>query len=100
VSPAQLAFLRTQLATTLPCLLLMHIPIFVPTLAPDVLATWQAPIMMAAEGWTVETQAAWRVRDADASTRQCYHLLTEGAIENLVGIFCGHVHFAHTDAEC
>ncbi len=98
VSADQLAFLRAQLATTLPCLLLMHIPIFVPALAPDVLTTWQAPIMMAAEGWTDETQKAWQVRDADESTRQCYHLLTEGAGENLVGICCGHVHFAHTDA--
>ncbi len=90
----QLAFLRAQLATTLPCLLLMHIPLFVPALAPDVLATWQAPIRLAVEGWTDETQKAWQVRDADASTRRCYHLLTEGAVENLVGIFCGHGHFA------
>ncbi len=98
ISAAQLAFLQAQLAAGLPCLLFMHIPIYIPSLAPDVLATWQAPIMMAAAGWTAETQKAWQVRDADASTQTCYEMLTEGQVDNLVGIFCGHVHFAHTDA--
>ncbi len=98
VSSDQLAFLQAQLASGQPCLLCMHIPLYVPSLAPAVLTTWQAPIMLAAEGWTAETRAAWRVRDADESTRRCYALLTEGPVENLVGIVCGHVHFGHADA--
>jgi hypothetical protein len=28
---------------------------------------------------------------------KCYELLTQGKIENLAGIFCGHLHFDHTD---
>ena len=98
VSPEQLAFLRAELASGRPCLLFMHIPLYVPSLAPTVVAKFAAPIMLAAPGWTAETQDAWHVHDAEASTQACYELLTEGAVENLVGIFCGHVHFAHVDA--
>jgi len=97
VSPAQLAFLQEQLASELPCLLLLHIPIALPSLTPDVLAEWGAPIMMAATGWTAESQAEWKVRDNDPSTLLCHRLLTEDTPSNLVSIFCGHIHFAHAD---
>lgn len=96
VSPAQLEFLRAQLAFGDPCFLFIHIPIYIPSLVPKVMQVWQAPIMMGAEGeWTGETRAKWMVGDVEESTRDCLALL-RGA-ENLGGIFCGHVHFAHAD---
>jgi 3',5'-cyclic AMP phosphodiesterase CpdA len=97
VTPDQLDFLRRQLQTGEPCLLFLHIPLSIPSLVPAVVEKWQAPIVMAADGWTEETREKWQVRDDDESTTACHQLLTGGEADNLVGIFCGHVHFAHAD---
>ena len=54
--------------------------------------------MMAASGWTPDLQTEWGMRDHDPSTLVCHQLLIEETPPNLVGIFCGHVHFAHAGA--
>ena len=97
VTPGQLKFLRDQLHSGDPCLLFLHIPLYVPSLAPAVIERWKVPIMMAAPGWTEETRKQVMIRPDDESTTACLRLLAEGDVDNLVGIFCGHVHFAHTD---
>lgn len=97
ITPEQLSLLRQQLSTDTPCLLFIHIPIAIPTLIPAVVEVWKEPIVMAAEGWLAAGQKKWRVYDNDESTLACHKLLTEEA-QNLVGIFCGHVHFSHADA--
>ena len=96
ITPAQLDFLRQQLATDTPCLLFIHIPIAIPALIPDVVKVWHEPIVMAADGWTESGREKWRVSNYDDSTLACHKLLTEDAA-NLAGIFCGHVHFSHAD---
>ncbi len=95
MSPDQLSYLHRQLNTPLPCLLFVHIPIAVPTLMPDVCAVWQDPIVMAATGWTAAGREKWRIREDDESTLAARDLLARA--ENLVAIFCGHVHFPHAD---
>lgn len=95
IDDVQLAFLREQINTELPCLLFIHIPIYTPALTPSVLSKFDAPIMMAAPGWTPEAQAEWGVRDADDSTIACHRLLVESGAPTIAAIFCGHVHFAH-----
>ena len=98
VSDRQVEFLRHQLAAGVPCLLFVHIPLAIPSLTPAVMETWKAPIMMGAEeGWTDETRQRWRVPGTLDSTRACLELITAGP-DNLAGVFCGHVHFAHVDA--
>lgn len=98
VSAEQVAFLRRELASGLPCLLFVHIPIWIESLAPAVMEMWKAPIVMgAAEGWTEETRVSWKVPGNDPSTLECHELLTGGDSANLAGIFCGHVHFDHFD---
>jgi len=97
VSAAQVDFLREQLRAGQPCVLLVHIPLYIPSLAPAVMARWKAPIMMGAEeGWTEETRAKWLVQGVEESTRACVELAQQA--DNLVGILCGHVHFSHADA--
>ena len=99
VDAAQVAFLQEQLNTGLPCLLFIHIPLCVPSLIPAVMEQWSSPIVMGAEeGWREEDMEKWKVQPVAESTRACRQLLTQGAAENLAGIFCGHVHFAHADA--
>ena len=99
VSAEQVAFLRRELAVGQPCLLFIHIPLWVESLTPAVLEMWKAPIVMApASGWTDESRAQWmKVLEPSPSTRECFELLCTGPSENLAGIFCGHVHFSHVD---
>ena len=57
ISPEQLGFLRRELATGQPCLLFIHIPLWIESLVSDVMEHWGAPIMMATpRGWTAETR--------------------------------------------
>jgi hypothetical protein len=95
ISDPQLEALRQELADERPCLLFMHIPLYTPALAPSVWSRWNTPIMIAAPGWTPEAQAAWSVRDAEASTLGFHELLANGSAPSVAAIFCGHVHFAH-----
>ncbi len=99
VSVEQVAFLARELAVGQPCLLFIHIPMWVESLTPAVVEMWKAPIVMApASGWTDESRARWeKVLEPSPSTRECIELLTTGSSENLAGIFCGHVHFSHID---
>ena len=99
VNAEQLAFLRQQLAVGQPCLLFVHIPLWVESLMPAVVEMWNAPIVMApASGWTDESRVRWeKVLDPSPSTRECMELLSTGPSENVAGIFCGHVHFSHVD---
>lgn len=79
------------------CVLFMHIPIYLPSLAKDVLNVWKAPIMMGAEGWTTETKDQWKVRDTDDSTAAFCRWLCQEKGSHILGVFCGHIHFAHID---
>lgn len=97
VNPAQHAFLEHQLASGEPCLLLVHIPLYTPSLMPAVMVRWNAPIAMGAEqGWTEQSRTHWLVGEVAESTRACLDLV--GRAANLVGVLCGHVHFPRADA--
>ena len=99
ISVAQVRFLEDQLATGAPCLLFIHIPIFIRSLLFPVLERWKAPLMMAAsEGWTEETRTAKSELLPNETTLAFHRFLTEGVSDNIAAIFCGHVHFPHTDA--
>ncbi|MDE0299394.1 MAG: metallophosphoesterase [Candidatus Poribacteria bacterium] len=99
ITMAQMEFLEDQLRTGAPCLLFIHIPIFVPSLLTPVLERWKTPLMMAAtEGWTAETRAARPEFFPNGTTLEFHRFLIEGASENIAAIFCGHVHFSHADA--
>ena len=100
VTDEQLEFLYRQLQTGEPCLLFLHIPLYTPTLAPPVLDNWKIPIMMAAPGWTEQAREKNKIRESDPSTTACHRLLTRGAPDNLVGVFCGHVHLDHAGEVC
>ena len=99
ISIAQMRFVKEQLATGTPCLLFIHIPIFIPSLLTPVLKRWKTPLMMAAtEGWTEETRADKPEFLPNEITLEFHRFLTEGASDDIAAIFCGHVHFSHTDA--
>lgn len=96
VTDAQVHFLRQQLASGQPCLLFIHIPLSLTSLAPVVMERWDAPIMMGAEkGWNEENRRTWRTGGPLESTRSCCELITGSEAGNLAAVFCGHVHFSH-----
>ncbi|OUS77098.1 hypothetical protein B1748_08050 [Paenibacillus sp. MY03] len=94
----QLDFMERQLAKELPTLLFMHIPIYIPSLLEDVMREWRSPIMMAAEGWDAKLMAEWMIEEPRAATIDFYRILMDNPYANLIGLFCGHIHFAHRDA--
>lgn len=95
----QFDFIRQQTETGRPSLLFMHIPVYQPDLAQDVRKVWGAPIMMGAPGWTVKAMQDWNVRETDDSTAAfCQWLSSHEQGDRVLGVFCGHVHFAHTGA--
>ncbi|MFD2334093.1 metallophosphoesterase family protein [Cohnella sp. GCM10020058] len=98
ISEAQLAAFERALSRGLPTVLFMHIPIYIPSLLPDVVRVWGSPIMMAAQGWDADLRRQWQVEPPGEATLAFYELLLNNPEENLIGIFCGHVHFAHEDA--
>ena len=51
---------------------------------------------MGADSWIEGGRKKWRVRNCDDSPLACHKLLIEET-DNLAGIFCGHIHFSHTD---
>ncbi|MFK7691946.1 metallophosphoesterase family protein [Paenibacillus sp. HJGM_3] len=97
ITEEQLSFFQAQVERNLPALLFIHIPLYIPSLAPDVYHRWKAPIMLHSEGWTPERMSAWKIREADRATKEFHRLVTQGKSDNLIGIFCGHVHFHHRD---
>lgn len=98
LTDGQLQFIKQQADEGLPCLLFMHIPLYLPSLEPEVTRVWKAPIMMTAEGWTDDARHAWSLRENDAATEAFAQWVREDEDCPVVGIFCGHVHFAHADA--
>lgn len=98
VTEAQLSAFRNELSRGLPTLLFMHIPIYVPSLLPEVIRNWGSPIMMAAQGWDAELMKQWQVEPAGDATLAFYEMLLDNPHDNLIGSFCGHVHFTHDDA--
>jgi hypothetical protein len=94
----QLDYVKQQAASGLPWLLFLHIPLYVPSLAPQVVEVWGSPIMMGAAGWDPDKQQRWGVREAEPATMELLEWVASPEAGNLLGIFCGHVHFAHRDA--
>ncbi len=96
VDDEQLAWVRERLATGRPTVVLSHIPLSLPTLRAPTIDRWKAPILIGDPDWDQESRERWKA-GADRPTTLQYVQLLAGA-ENLVAVFCGHVHFPHADA--
>ena len=89
VNEEQLAFLTQQLAAGLPTVVLIHIPISLPTLRGPTIARWETSLLMADPAGDPRYQGT-------ATTIAFARLLATAG--NLVAILCGHVHFEHIDS--
>ena len=85
----QLASTRLALHEGLSTVILLHIPLSLPTLRGPVIEMWGEPILMGDPEWP---QAA----EDTTSTGEFVRLVSRA--ENLVAILCGHIHLPHVDA--
>lgn len=96
IDQEQLTFVKTHLASPIPTVLLTHIPVSLPTLRDPTIERWNAPILIGDPDWEFESRDRWGTGENPSSTLEFVRTLA--AAENLVALFCGHIHFPHTDA--
>lgn len=92
ISEDALRFFREQTADGAPCLLFLHIPLYLPTLLADTMDAWEDPILLGAP------PELYRQRTAPVPTESTLEFcrLAE-TLPNLLGVFTGHLHFPHED---
>lgn len=95
ITDEQLTFVQNKLKTDVPTVLLTHIPISLPTLRDRTIERWKDPILIADPNWPAERRDRWRTRADLPATLEFAHILA--AAHNLIAVFCGHIHFDHTD---
>jgi len=97
ISPEQLTFLRERTADGKPCLLFMHIPLYVDTLEEDTVRRWGNPILLGLteEAFSRQTPGMFFTPRPDGTTREFCRLA--GETPNIYGVFAGHLHLSHTD---
>ena len=96
ITRKQLEFTRQQLATGQPVVMLLHIPISLPTLRPDAIKRWKVPIMLADPGWSDADRKIQGLEPDTPETLEFVRLLTTAP--NLVAILSGHLHIFHADS--
>lgn len=96
INEAQLAFLNTHLASSTPTVVLLHIPLSLPTLRTPTIERWQAPILIGDPDWDIESRNRWDTGQDSATTLEFAQ--TVASARSLVAVLCGHVHFPHVDS--
>ena len=96
VNAEQRAFVDAHLANGMPTVLLTHIPLSLPTLREPTLERFDAPILIADPEWGPESRDRWGTGEDLSPTLEFARTLVRA--ENLVAVFCGHIHFAHADS--
>jgi 3',5'-cyclic AMP phosphodiesterase CpdA len=97
VNKEQVDWFKKQIGQGLPCLVFYHIPLYIPSLMPSVMEKWKAPLVMAGLKTDPQTGEMMTTSNPQEATREFCDLLNGGESGNVVGVFCGHVHFAHED---
>ena len=96
VTEEQLRAVTQLLSNSMPTVLLMHIPLSLPTLRDDIRARFLAPILVGDPDWDIESREKWGAGEDLPTTLEFVRVVTSAP--NLIAIFCGHIHFPHVDA--
>ena len=92
----QLENTHRALAQGLPTVLLIHIPLSLPTLRPPTIQHKNSnPVLMADPDWPLADRRNYGTGEDLPTTLEFMRLISQA--QNLVAIFCGHVHFDHVD---
>ena len=97
VDEEQLDFYRKQTAQGLPIVLLMHIPISLPTLRDSIIHKWGDPILCGDPDWSLARRKKWW--QTEGNTKATLEFIKQvAATPNLVAALCGHTHSFNTDS--
>jgi len=96
INESQLEFTRAALAVGLPTVILMHIPLSIPTLRDPTLEKLGHPILVADPNWDLQDRGRFGMGEDSSTTLEFVRLVAR--TENLVAILCGHLHFPHSGA--
>ena len=97
VTEGKLRFFREQTADGTPCLLFLHIPLYLPTLLEDTMRGWRSPILLGIPDSVYIDRPDVIHAPLPSETTQEFCRLARN-LPNLCGIFAGHLHFSHTDS--
>ena len=92
----QLERTRAALDAGLPSVVMIHIPISLPSLRPEAIKRGSAPILINDPDWDLPSRNKWGTRADDQTTGEFVRLLTQS--RNLAAVLCGHIHFPHADS--
>ena len=103
ITEGQLEFAQDNLAEGLPTVVLMHLPVSVPSLRAAAIEHWGAPILMGdPEHRNPRSDKCWGPRlnppiTVEGFERVMAFVRLLAGSPNLVAILCGHLHFARAD---
>ena len=97
-SDEQLAFVRQTLAEDRPTVLMIHVPLSLPTLRWPTIDSWKGqPVLMADPDWPVAERRRFGAGDKETpETLEFVRLMCRA--ENLVAVLAGHLHHGHVDS--
>jgi predicted MPP superfamily phosphohydrolase len=78
------------------CILFLHIPVAINSLAPRTVQKWRVPILLGAEGISADKRKQWQMgKRIEPSTAEFCRLVKSHP--QVKAIFAGHLHFDHED---
>lgn len=96
ITQQQYEQVETALKQGLPTLLFCHVPLYCPTLCPDTVKVWKAPILMGCPEIEYKGKSFGNNELPPQPITAAFLNLLQNA-HNLVAIIAGHVHFSHND---
>ncbi len=98
INGEQLHSVRQALAEKRPTVLMIHVPLSLPTLRWPTLNEWKGqPVLMADADWPAEERQAYGAGNEDTpETLEFVRMMCQS--ESLVAVLAGHLHHAHVDA--
>ncbi|MCJ8330863.1 MAG: metallophosphoesterase [Lentisphaeria bacterium] len=96
INAEQLEFLREEFAREEPMVLVIHIPLSLPTLREACIDKWKSAIMIGDPVWNAKEPGGWGAQSLTTKeTWEAIELISN--CKNLAAVLCGHLHFQHTD---
>ena len=97
IGEEQLERTRRTLAEGVPTVLLIHVPLSLPTLRGPVIDTMKGePVLLADPDWPESSRAVYGAGPDSAETLEFVRLVSRA--QNLVAILAGHLHHPHVDS--
>jgi len=95
ITTSQLNKFKTVFKRNIPCILFLHIPLYINTLIENVLAIWGQPLIIGTPKEAFSGELHPSLVPTNETIEFCH--LVENKDTPIFAILCGHVHFSHED---